>query len=178
MNRPFPVMSGFRKGRRLRPRKLAQGDNDGHYYTRGWSPKKAVHQLTEGGGRIHRPAIFLQRVGFMNPAAFHPAIDNLVKETEQIGQIDPEPAVEAAGVDSPAHESIVPLDHHKPSASEAMHRSSVPPALPKTVHDQSQTTREQSPTENRRSKGCDGVHAPGRISPFEKIANAPLDHKH
>jgi hypothetical protein len=50
-----------------------------------------------------------------------------MKKPEQIGKIDPEPAVEAASIDSSVEESIVSLHHHKPFALEALHTF---PALP------------------------------------------------
>ena len=52
---------------------------------------------------------------------FPPTIKNFMKKTEEVGQINPEPAIETAGVYSPAHEGIVTFHHHKPSALEALH---------------------------------------------------------
>jgi hypothetical protein len=44
-----------------------------------------------------------------------------MKKAEQVGKVDPEPAVKTAGVDSATHKSIVPFHHHEPLALEALH---------------------------------------------------------
>jgi hypothetical protein len=51
-----------------------------------------------------------------------------VKKSEQVSQINPEPAIQAAGVESTIHERIVSLDHHKPFAFQAVHRLTVVPS--------------------------------------------------
>jgi hypothetical protein len=46
-----------------------------------------------------------------------------MEKTKQIGEVDPEPAIEAPGVNSPVHKGVVPLDHHEPFAFETIHGS-------------------------------------------------------
>jgi hypothetical protein len=48
-----------------------------------------------------------------------------MKKAKQVGQIDPEPAIKATGIDSPVDEGIVPFDHHEPFALETLHISPV-----------------------------------------------------
>ena len=50
-------------------------------------------------------------------------IDDLVKEAKQIGKINPKSTIQASGVESSIHQSVVTLDHHKPFALEAIHPS-------------------------------------------------------
>ncbi|MCW5787029.1 MAG: hypothetical protein KIT49_05995 [Nitrospira sp.] len=49
-----------------------------------------------------------------------------MKEPEQVGQINPESTVQATGVETAIHERVVPLDHHKTFAFQAVHRPVVP----------------------------------------------------
>jgi hypothetical protein len=44
-----------------------------------------------------------------------------MKESKEVGEIDPKPAIEAPGVETPVHQCIVPLDHHEPFAFETIH---------------------------------------------------------
>jgi len=44
-----------------------------------------------------------------------------MKESKKIGQINPKSTIEAPGVDPAIEESVVTLDHHEPSAFEALH---------------------------------------------------------
>jgi hypothetical protein len=44
-----------------------------------------------------------------------------MEKPEQVGEINPESAVDAAGVDPSVHEGIVPLHHHESFALEALH---------------------------------------------------------
>jgi hypothetical protein len=44
-----------------------------------------------------------------------------MKKSEEIGQINPEPAIETASVQPPIDESIVALHQHEPFALEALH---------------------------------------------------------
>jgi hypothetical protein len=44
-----------------------------------------------------------------------------VKETEQIGKIDPKPTIQTAGIEPPIHQRIVTLNHHETVTSQTMH---------------------------------------------------------
>jgi hypothetical protein len=44
-----------------------------------------------------------------------------MKKPEEVGQINPESAIEASGVDSAVDEGVVAFDHHEPSALETLH---------------------------------------------------------
>lgn len=44
-----------------------------------------------------------------------------MEKSEHICEIDPEPAIQAPGVESFIHEGIVPLHHHEAFAFEALH---------------------------------------------------------
>jgi hypothetical protein len=46
-----------------------------------------------------------------------------MEKTKQIGEVDPEPAIQTAGIETPIHERVVPLDHHEPFALETIHGS-------------------------------------------------------
>ena len=65
----------------------------------------------------------LQREGFAYLGSTEAAIQDLVKEAQQVGQIEPEPAIETSRIETPIDERIMPLDHHKPFAFHAMHSS-------------------------------------------------------
>ena len=65
----------------------------------------------------------LQRVGFAYLGSTKSAIQDLVKETQKIGKIEPEPAIETSCVEASIDERIVPLDHHEAFAFHAMHNS-------------------------------------------------------
>jgi len=45
-----------------------------------------------------------------------------MKKAEQVGKVDPKPAIQTAGIDSPVHQSIVTLDHHETFASQTVHQ--------------------------------------------------------
>jgi hypothetical protein len=44
-----------------------------------------------------------------------------MKKPQDIGEINPKPAVQTARKEPPIHERIVPLDHHEPFAFQATH---------------------------------------------------------
>ena len=67
-----------------------------------------------------RPPL-LENERFPHFITFPPTIKNFMKKPEKVSQINPEPAIEAAGVYPPVHEGIVTFHHHKPSAPEALH---------------------------------------------------------
>jgi len=48
-----------------------------------------------------------------------------MKESEQIGEVDPKSTIEATCVDSAIEQRIMPLHHHEPFALEALHTSSM-----------------------------------------------------
>lgn len=49
-----------------------------------------------------------------------------MKEPQQVGQIDPESTIQTTGVETAIHERVVPLDHHKAFAFQAVHRPVAP----------------------------------------------------
>jgi hypothetical protein len=44
-----------------------------------------------------------------------------VEEAEQIGKVDPEPAIQTTGIKPPVYQRIVTLDHHKALAFQTVH---------------------------------------------------------
>jgi hypothetical protein len=46
-----------------------------------------------------------------------------MEKTKQIGEVDPKPAIQTAGIETPIHERVVPLHHHEPFAFETIHGS-------------------------------------------------------
>jgi hypothetical protein len=60
-------------------------------------------------------------MGFSRFASTEATIEDLVEEAQQVGQVEPEPAVQAAGIETAVDQGIVPLDHHEPLAFQAMH---------------------------------------------------------
>ncbi|HSC57795.1 MAG TPA: hypothetical protein VLC51_11360 [Nitrospira sp.] len=44
-----------------------------------------------------------------------------MEKSKKIGEIDPEPAIQTAGVKAPIHERVMPLDHHEPFALQTIH---------------------------------------------------------
>lgn len=71
--------------------------------------------------RIPNSTARLEHVRFPNLVPFSPTIDDFVKEAKKVGQINPESAIEASGIDSAVEEGVVAFDHHEPSALEALH---------------------------------------------------------
>jgi hypothetical protein len=63
----------------------------------------------------------LEHERFPNLITFSPAINDFVKESKKVSQINPESTIEASGVDSAIEEGVMTFDHHKPSALEALH---------------------------------------------------------
>jgi hypothetical protein len=45
-----------------------------------------------------------------------------MKEAEQVSKVDPEPAIQTAGIKSPIHQRIVTFDHHEALTFQAVHR--------------------------------------------------------
>jgi hypothetical protein len=44
-----------------------------------------------------------------------------MEEAEQISKVDPEPAIQTTGIQSPVYQRIVTLDHHKALTFQAVH---------------------------------------------------------
>jgi hypothetical protein len=61
-----------------------------------------------------------------------------MKETEQVSKVDPEPAIQTAGVEAPIYQRIVTLDHHEALASQTVHQRAYLRALDlsKSIHHQ------------------------------------------
>jgi hypothetical protein len=62
-----------------------------------------------------------QGIGFSDFRTAHATFNNLMKEPQEVRQVDPKSAIQAAGVQSPIHERIVTLHHHESFASQAVH---------------------------------------------------------
>ena len=72
------------------------------------------------------------------------------------------------------------LDHHEPSALEALHtfiRLSGMEGLSKAVHHQREAPSEQSTPKKCRSKIHEDIGAPCGLSPLPQITHPTLDHK-
>ena len=57
-----------------------------------------------------------------------------MKESKKVGQINPESAIEASGVDPAIEESVVTLDHHESPAFETLHTCPTLFTLSNTIH--------------------------------------------
>ena len=103
-----------------------------------------------------------------------------MKEAEQVGKIDPEPTIQAAGIESPIHQRIVTLDHHEALTSQTVHPRAYLQTLclSEAIHHQCQTTGQQSSADNRGAKReVRAGPTPGRGS-VEQVSHAPLYHQH
>jgi hypothetical protein len=65
----------------------------------------------------------LESEGLTRPGSTDLAVDNLVEEPQEIGQVKPEPAIQAAGAETAIEQRVMPLHHHEPFAFEAIHSS-------------------------------------------------------
>jgi hypothetical protein len=76
-----------------------------------------------GNHRTHPPVAFgwLQCERFTYLGSTEAAIQHLVEKSQEVGQVQPEAAVEAPGIETPVDERIMPLDHHETFAFQAMH---------------------------------------------------------
>lgn len=72
-----------------------------------------------------------QSKGFPNLGSSEAAVDDLVKKSQKIGEIDPESTVQTAGIEATIHYRVVPLDHHEPFALQTIHDPNV---LVQTIH--------------------------------------------
>ena len=62
--------------------------------------------------------------GLTDLIATESVIDHLMKEAQQVRQIQPESAIEASRVEAPAEQRVMPLHHHVSVALQAMHSMS------------------------------------------------------
>ena len=100
-----------------------------------------------------------------------------MKKAEEVGQINPEAAIEAARIDPSIDEGIVPFHQHKPFALEALHTCPVVLRLPKTIHDQCDASGEQATAHERRAKIHEHIGASRRLSPLPQISDPALHHQ-
>jgi len=103
-----------------------------------------------------------------------------MKEAEQVGKVDPEPAIQTTGIESPIHQRIVTLDHHEALTSQTVHRRACLQTLclPESIHHQCHATCQQSSAENRGAKReVRAGPTAGRVS-VEQVSHAPLYHQH
>jgi hypothetical protein len=80
--------------------------------------------MTVGRDRVvlyqKRPPL-LENEGLTHLITFSPTINNFMKKPEEVGQINPEPAIKATRVNPAIDESIVAFHQHKSLALEALH---------------------------------------------------------
>ena len=103
-----------------------------------------------------------------------------MKETEQICKVNPEPAIQTAGIESPIHQCIVTFDHHEALTSQTVHRRACiqTPCLAESIHHQCQATGQQSSAKDRGAKRkIRAGSAAGRGS-VEQVTYATLYHQH
>jgi hypothetical protein len=75
------------------------------------------------GAKQHRGLHSSKSERFADLAAPESTVDDFVEKTKQIGEVDPKPAIQTTGIETPIHQCVVPLDHHKPFALETIHGS-------------------------------------------------------
>jgi len=103
-----------------------------------------------------------------------------MKKAEQVGKVDPKPAVQTAGIESPIHQRIVTLDHHEALTSQTMHRRARLQflCLSESIHHQSQATCQQSSSENRGAKREVRAGPTAGRGSVEQVSHPPLYHQH
>ena len=103
-----------------------------------------------------------------------------MKETEQVGKVNPEPAIQTAGIESPIHQRIVTLDHHEALTFQTVHRRArlQSRCLPESIHHQCQATCQQPSAENRSAKREVWASPTAGRSSVEQVSHAPLYHQH
>ena len=107
-----------------------------------------------------------------------------MKESEQIGEIDPESAIQATGIETPIHERVMPLHHHESFAFQAVHRPPLAPSnrfrgrpsaaqadtdvvtvLAESIEDQGEAAGQQPAPEDCGAKGEDRARTSRRVGP-------------
>ena len=103
-----------------------------------------------------------------------------MKKAEQVGKVDPKPAVQTAGIESPIHQRIVTLDHHEALTSQTVHRRAGLQflCLSESIHHQSQATCQQSSSENRGAKREVRAGPTAGRGSVEQVSHPPLYHQH
>jgi hypothetical protein len=75
-----------------------------------------------------------------------------MEEAEQIGKVNPKPAIQTTSIESPIHQRIVTLNHHEAITSQTMHGrvylQILCLRLSEPIHHQCQATCQQSSAEN------------------------------
>lgn len=69
----------------------------------------------------HKRPPLLENEGFTHFITFPPTINHFMEKPEEVGQINPEPAIETARVNPTIDEGIMALHQHKTLALEALH---------------------------------------------------------
>ncbi|ULA59765.1 MAG: hypothetical protein LZF60_160094 [Nitrospira sp.] len=119
-----------------------------------------------------------------------------MEKPEQVGQIDPESAIQAACIESAIHERVMPLHHHESFAFQAVHRPTSAPStrlrrrlgasqtdtnvvmcLAETVEDKGEAAGQQPTPEDRGTEGKDRAGTSRRIGPRHQIAYPALNHQ-
>src|SRR3970282_444048 len=103
-----------------------------------------------------------------------------MEKAEQDGKINPEPAIQTAGIESPIYQRIVTLDHHESLTSQTVHRRAClqTPCLPESIHHQSQATCQQPSADNRGTKREVRAGSTAGRGSVEQLSHTPLYHQH
>lgn len=103
-----------------------------------------------------------------------------MEEAEQVGKIDPKPAIQTAGIEPPIHQCIVTLDHHEAFTSQAVHHCACLQTLclSESIHHQCQTSCQQSSAENRGAKREVRAGPTAGRGSVEQVSYAPLYHQY
>ena len=103
-----------------------------------------------------------------------------MKKAKQVGKIDPEPAIQTAGIESPIHQRIVTLDHHEALTSQTVHQRTYLQTLclSEAIHHQCQATCQQSSADNRGTKREVRAGPTAERGSVEQVTHAPLYHQH
>jgi hypothetical protein len=75
-----------------------------------------------------------------------------VEEAEQVGKVNPKPAIQTTGIEPPIHQRIVTLNHHEAVTSQTMHGrvylQILCRCLSEPIHHQRQAPCQQSSADN------------------------------
>ena len=112
---------------------------------------------------------------FPNLGSSESAVDDFMKESKEVSEVDPKSAVEAPGVQTAIHQCIVPLDHHEAFALKTIH---VAWRLPDTFHHQGQTPGQEASAENRGAEGQIGTRSAARMGSIKQVAHSSLNHQY
>jgi hypothetical protein len=93
----------------------------GALYDRSYGCRSTDDERARSDPRVPNTTASLEHEGFPNLVTFSPAINDFMKKSKKVSQINPKSAIEASRVNPSIDEGVVALDHHEPSALEALH---------------------------------------------------------